>query len=112
MTTAEFLAELDAIAQVIAFVLATFLPALVVGGVFWLSRRMRLVWRSVLVMVANVVSLPIAFVIVMLVVMGWPPSGTPAMGVAALPSFLVWQLTVVGSIVLLLVSAFSRSKAR
>lgn len=58
--------------------------------------------------VVNVVSLPVAFVLVMLGVVGRPPSGASAQGVAAAPMLLVWQITAVGSILLLVGLAFNR----
>jgi hypothetical protein len=104
MSSAEVLQEIDAALQIVAFGFATLLPLIAVCCAFFFLRRMRLVYRAALVIAVNIVSLPVAFVLLMELALLWSPSGRPGpgTGIIAVPMVGVWLLTAVVSAILLI----------
>jgi hypothetical protein len=112
VSLSEALRNIDALAQIVAFAAASLLPLLAVGAAFSFSQRMRLAWRTALLIGVNLVSFPVAFVVLMELALTWSPSGRPGpgMGIIAVPMLNVWLLAVAVSTVLLIGLIIGRLK--
>jgi hypothetical protein len=92
----------------LGFWLASGTPLFAAVGAFYLSRRLKLVWRTVLVFVVLALSLPIGFLLVVAAI------EVRAVGdvFATFLMILVWCIAVFGSAVTLIGLAFDAAKRK
>jgi hypothetical protein len=103
-----------ALAETVAFVVATLLPLLLALAAFLVPRQMRLIWRAAVVVGTNIISGPLAFVLLMELAKASSPHGRPGpgAGIIAVPMVYVWMPTLVASIIVLIALAVFRNMRR
>lgn len=92
--------EDDFFAQ-LGFWLATAMPFTAAAGAFLVTRRMRLLWRGIVLALVNLVTLPAGFVSVLMAIDRGPQMRRAVDGIAALPMFGVWAATAMLSATIL-----------
>lgn len=96
----------------LGFWLASGVPLFATVAAFYLSRRLSLLWRAVLILAVLALSLPAGFVLVLAAIDRGPEFRRPVDGFATFLMILVWCIAVFGSVVTLVGLAFDAAKRK
>jgi hypothetical protein len=96
----------------LAFWLASGAPLFAAVAAFYMSRKLKLVWRTLLILAVLAVSLPAGFVLVLIAIDRGPEFRRPVDGFATFFMILVWCIAVFGSAVTLIGLAFDAAKRK
>src|SRR5262249_31589120 len=92
--------------------LASGVPLFAAVAAFYLSRQLKLPWRTVLILAVLAVSLPVRFVLVLISIDRGPEFRRPVDGFATFLMILVWCVAVLGSAVTLVGLSFHAAKQK
>lgn len=88
------------------------MPLFAAVAAFYLTQKLKLVWRTVLILAVLAASLPIGFVLVLTAIDRSPEFRRPVAGFATFLMILVWCIAVFGSAVTLIGLAFDAAKRK
>lgn len=96
----------------LGFWLASGVPLFAAVAAFYLSRKLKLAWRTVLILAVLAVSLPAGFALVLIAIDRGPEFRRPVDGFTTFLMILVWCIAVFGSAVTLIGLAFDAAKRK